>query len=219
MNAFRAMGCGRVAGTLLVGIGVLLWLPTAKADDWQVCIAAQPDTALAACSAVIAQHERGDAELSRAYVILGEWHRLRNRNDEALSDFDQALKLDPKSYNATAGRGATLGQKGQGEEALAHFERAIVLDPQNPYGYILRGQWRQRRNQFADAMADFDRAISLRSDVAIHGCGGAACSIRWATSIGQCRTSTARSRSIRASPRHSTNAATFIAKRASLIVL
>ena len=130
MNAPQSIGCrGITAVSTLAAaaIAVLSALPTAKADDWQLCIANQPDQVLAACSAVIDQRGRDDVELSRAYVIRGEWYRLRNRNDEALTDFDEALKLDPKSYNAIAGRGVVLGQKGQIQDALAHYERAIAL--------------------------------------------------------------------------------------------
>src|ERR1700682_2927246 len=157
MSAFRSImrcRCIAVVSTLTAAaVGLLFALPTAKADDWQLCIANQPDQVLADCSAVINQRGRDGVEISRAYVIRGEWYRVRNRNDEALADFDQAEKLDPKSYNAIAGRGATLGQKGQLQDALAHYERAIALDPQNPYGYLLRGFLRQRQNQLAEAMA------------------------------------------------------------------
>jgi hypothetical protein len=53
-------------------------------------MAHQPDQVLGACSAVIDQGGRPDAELSRAYAIRGEWYRVRNRNDEGLADFQQA---------------------------------------------------------------------------------------------------------------------------------
>jgi tetratricopeptide (TPR) repeat protein len=221
MNAFRRINGGR-RGTIVTtlgaaAIGVLTGLPAAEADDWQLRTSNQPDQVFAACSAVIDEHARTDVELSRAYAIRGDWYRLRNRNDDALADFDQAEKLDPKSYFAIAGRGATLGQKGQVQEAIAHYERAIALDPQNPYGYLLRGFARQRQNQLTEAMADYDHAISLRGDVAVYY-------VRRGTLFNQmgdlerpCRTSSARSRSIRASLTHSSSAAAFIEKRATLI--
>src|ERR1700685_4121501 len=68
----------------------------ANADDWQNCISNLPDRVLAGCSAVIEQGTRGSHELSRARVIRGEWYRIRKQNDEALADFDGALKLDPQ---------------------------------------------------------------------------------------------------------------------------
>jgi hypothetical protein len=100
MKAFcRGMNYRRMAvvGTLAVAAFALpSAVRTARADDWQQCMAHQPDQLLAACSAVIDQGGRPDAELSRAHAIRGEWYRVRNRNDEALADYQQAEKLDPK---------------------------------------------------------------------------------------------------------------------------
>jgi len=116
MMNYRRMA---VVGTLAVAAFALpSAVRTARADDWQQCMAHQPDQLLAACSAVIDQGGRPDAELSRAHAIRGEWYRVRNRNDEALADYQQAEKLDPKSYSAIAGLGATLMQKGQAADAL-----------------------------------------------------------------------------------------------------
>jgi tetratricopeptide (TPR) repeat protein len=202
MSAFRWVNCRRTAVVAVLAAAALAMpstLRTALADDWQQCLAHQPDELLAACSAVIDQggtveslrmtvaiggeipdptdeqavHRRkgensADAELARAHAIRGEWYRVRNRNDEAMADFKEAEKLDPKSYAAITGLGATLAQKGQFADALADDERAIALNPQLPYGYLLRALLRQRQNQFSEAMADFDHAISLRGDVPIY---------------------------------------------------
>jgi tetratricopeptide (TPR) repeat protein len=171
MNVVRRMMRGRcitVVSTLAAAtIGLLFAVTTAEADDWQLCVANQPDQVPIACTAVINQGGRSDIEIARAYAIRGEWFRVRKRNDEALADFDHAEKLDPNSYMAIAGHGATLAQMGQLQEALTQYERAIALNPQLPAAYLMRGELRQRQNQLADAMADFDHAISLRGDVAI----------------------------------------------------
>lgn len=171
MNAFREVNYRRMAVVGTLAAAALALPPavsTAYADDWQQCVTRQPDQVLAACSAVIDQGGRDGVELSRAYAIRGEWHRMRRQNDEALADFHEAEKLDPKSYAAIAGLGATLEQKGQLADALANEERAIALNPQNPYGYLVRGVVHQRQNQLTEAMADFDHAISLRGDVPIY---------------------------------------------------
>ncbi len=171
MNVVRRITKSRRIGLIgsfgVVMIGLLCAATTAQADDWQLCISNQPDQVPIACTAVINQGGRGDAEIARAYAIRGEWFRARKRNDEALADFNHAEKLDPNSYVAIAGHGATLAQMGQLQEAAAQYERAIALNPQLPAAYLLRGELRQRQNQLADAMADFDHAIDLRADVAI----------------------------------------------------
>src|SRR6476646_7696622 len=162
MSAFRQMNYWRPAVVGIVAAAALAMpsgLSTAQTDDWQQCIAHQPDQVLAACSAVIDQGGRADAELARAHAIRGDWYRVRNRNDEAIADFQTAEQLDPKSYAAITGIGATLAQKGQLAEALADYERAITRNAQLPYAYLLRGLLRKSQNQLPAAMADFDETI------------------------------------------------------------
>jgi tetratricopeptide (TPR) repeat protein len=114
-------------------LGTLAAAGVARADDWQICNTNQPpDQVLSACSTVIEQRARNDGDLSRAYLVRGEWYRVRGRTDEALADFEQAEKLDPKSYNAIGSHGLALVQKGQFQEALADYERAITSNPRNP---------------------------------------------------------------------------------------
>ena len=171
MNPLRRIATSRpitISAISIAAISFLLAATAAKADDWQACISNQPDAVLSACSAVIDQAGRADADIARAYATRGEWFRVRRRNEEAQADFEQAEKLDQNSYVAIAGLAATLAQKGHAPEALAEIERAIALNPQNAYGYFVRGGLRQQQSQLTDAMADYDHAITLRGDVAIY---------------------------------------------------
>jgi Tfp pilus assembly protein PilF len=97
----------------------------ASADDWADCLANVSDKLIAGCSAVIEQRTRSPADLVRAYTRRAEWYRGRNMLDKALADLDQAVTLDPKSFNAVAGRGVVYRLKSQLDQAQADFERAI----------------------------------------------------------------------------------------------
>jgi tetratricopeptide (TPR) repeat protein len=178
MSACRSVQCGwlslrrrtclqgRWAPSSIAVIFGLLSAFSAKAlaDDWQDCTSNTQERVLAGCSSVIDQKSRTGSDLSLAHVIRGDWYRARSRSDEALADYERAEQLDPQSYRAIAGRGATLHQKGQLDEALVYYERAIERDPQNSFGYFMRGQIRQQRRQFSEALTDFDHAINLRND-------------------------------------------------------
>jgi len=48
---------------------------------------------------------------------------------EAIADYDKAIALDPKSWQAYSGRGITKAGLGQDDQALIDFDRAIGLDP------------------------------------------------------------------------------------------
>ena len=50
--------------------------------------------------------------------------------DKALSEYDEAIRLDPKNGMAYCGRGAASTGKGEFDKAIASFDEAIRLDPQ-----------------------------------------------------------------------------------------
>ena len=50
--------------------------------------------------------------------------------DKALSEYDEAIRLDPKNGMAFSGRGAASTEKGEFAMAIAFFDEAIRLDPQ-----------------------------------------------------------------------------------------
>jgi tetratricopeptide (TPR) repeat protein len=50
--------------------------------------------------------------------------------DKALSEYDEAIRLDPKNGMAYSGRGAASTEKGEFDKAIASFDEAIRLDPQ-----------------------------------------------------------------------------------------
>ena len=50
--------------------------------------------------------------------------------DKALSEYDEAIRLDPKNGMAYCGRGAASTEKGEFDQAIASFDEAIRLDPQ-----------------------------------------------------------------------------------------
>ena len=49
--------------------------------------------------------------------------------DKALSEYDEAIRLDPKNGMAYCCRGAALTGKGEFDKAIASFDEAIRLDP------------------------------------------------------------------------------------------
>ena len=49
--------------------------------------------------------------------------------DKALSEYDEAIRLDPKNGMAYCGRGAASTGKGEFDKAIASFDEAIRLDP------------------------------------------------------------------------------------------
>lgn len=98
--------------------------------------------ALKDCDRVLAGTPRdfGDA-LTWADVrcLRGRIHRDNGDGARALSDFSEALRLNPKHARALIERGRIHGEKGDFKKAVADFSEHIRYYPNHPAGYEMRG--------------------------------------------------------------------------------
>jgi tetratricopeptide (TPR) repeat protein len=62
------------------------------------------------------------------------------RYDEALTDFNQIIELNPKDQWAIASRGETYRLMGRYDEALTDFNQAIALWPETDWIVAERGE-------------------------------------------------------------------------------
>lgn len=68
--------------------------------------------------------------LSSAYTGRGELHLAENKYDQAIADFDSAVKNDPRfSHNAHYLRGLARLKKGERQLAIEDFKKALELNP------------------------------------------------------------------------------------------
>ena len=90
-------------------------------------------------------------------TILAE----KKQYDEAISNFDKAIELDPDNSVIYVKRGDAYDEKKQPEQALADFNRAIDLDPKNSMAYRGRGLVHHTKKRLDEALADYNKAIEL----------------------------------------------------------
>jgi tetratricopeptide (TPR) repeat protein len=70
-----------------------------------------------------------------AYNLRG-WTSFENREyDNALKDYDAALRLDPQDVVAYINRGGAWQRKGEYDNALRDYNAAMRLDPRETMGY------------------------------------------------------------------------------------
>ncbi len=81
--------------------------------------------------------------------------------DNALADFDQAIKLNSRYVYAYVGRANAEWDKGNLDGALADLDRAIALDSKDVHIYDNRGTVKRLKGDWDGALADFDKAIGL----------------------------------------------------------
>ncbi|MBM4293785.1 MAG: tetratricopeptide repeat protein [Deltaproteobacteria bacterium] len=81
--------------------------------------------------------------------------------DQAIQEFDMALKLKPNDAAIITYRGVAKYAKGQNDAALQDFEQAIKLDPKHGKAYYQRGMIYEKKENYEKAVADIKQAKSL----------------------------------------------------------
>jgi tetratricopeptide (TPR) repeat protein len=102
---------------------------------------------------------------SEGWYYLGRTKYNENRFAEAISAFQQCLKLDPQNVKAEDNLGLSLAGLGRDEEAAAAYNQAIAWQAQspakNPGPYIDMGSLLIDENRPGDAVAFLLRAIEI----------------------------------------------------------
>jgi tetratricopeptide (TPR) repeat protein len=81
--------------------------------------------------------------------------------EEAIKDFDEAIRLNPNEYFIYCHRGQAKVLLKQYDEAIKDYNEAIRLSPNHHKLYIQRGSSKALLKQYDEAIKDFDKAIQL----------------------------------------------------------
>ena len=134
----------------------------AKSDPWAKCRGADLDARITACSEIIASESReGRPHKPLAYINRASAFRAKGAVDRALSDLDEALRLDRKSTAAHSERASILQAKGDWGGAIADYDAAIASEPKSMAALCGRAEAYGAKGDADRAIADFDRALQL----------------------------------------------------------
>jgi len=73
--------------------------------------------------------EKYDAERTDIYNLLGFCHFMLKEHEEAITAFNQVIRLDPSSAIDYANIGSNYRELGQTPKAIEYYEAALALDP------------------------------------------------------------------------------------------
>ncbi|MFH0732310.1 MAG: tetratricopeptide repeat protein, partial [Candidatus Omnitrophota bacterium] len=76
---------------------------------------------------------------ARPFNNRGNAYENKGNIDQALSDYNIAIEIDPKYPKAYNNRGNAYSRKGNFDQALSDYNKAIEIDPKRPKAYNNRG--------------------------------------------------------------------------------
>ncbi|WP_395396868.1 tetratricopeptide repeat protein [Novosphingobium sp. BL-8A] len=131
------------------------------AGDWNACTIHDPRQSLAACRSQINPAASGSKGQSDAYLADGLTQAWQGDAQIAMTAFDRAIALSPKSAMAWLNRALAHADAGDTNEALTDVATAARLAPNSArihyaYGRLLHASGNERR-----ARAEFERAAQI----------------------------------------------------------
>jgi len=108
--------------------------------------------------------EKGQGDLSVAFMNRGLAFIGEGRPDKALEDYDKAISIDPYDFKLFSNRGELFMKLGQLDKAALDLDKAMALNPGHPrayMNYLNLGIGYGRSGKQDKAMEFFDKAIAL----------------------------------------------------------
>lgn len=158
---------GAMLTAAVLAIAVLTPQPT-RADfnaDEKLCFGTGSSTdfavRVAACTRQIKSGRWQGRNLAITYLNRGNLYKANGAYDQAIADYDEAIRLDPKSVKAYNNRGLAWMMKGAFDRAIADLNQAIRFDPKYEDAFVNRGGVYYRKGNYANAVADYAEAVEL----------------------------------------------------------
>lgn len=135
--------------------------PKASSKDMAACAQTKDhDATIAGCAVVIDDAKQKPKGRAAAYFNRGNALLAKGDVDQAIADYDEAIKLDPKNASAYNNRGSVRSEKGDAEGALEDFNTAIKNNARYASAYFNRGNVYAAQGD-ARALKDYDAALKF----------------------------------------------------------
>jgi tetratricopeptide (TPR) repeat protein len=135
------------------------WAKAQSMDQqWAWCRGRDPEKLIRACSAIIHAGRESPENLARAFFDRGRALSDEAHYEQAIQDFDRAIKLDPNYPDAFNSRALAYAGLGDHDRTIADFDEAIRLDPNYAIAIFNRGLALQTMGRADEAARDFARA-------------------------------------------------------------
>jgi len=100
------------------------------------------------------------------HLALGDAYRGQQQPERALTEFQEALRLDPSCFQANEAIGKILIGQGKPAEALGYFQKAMQLRPPSAPDHCRVGLALVELSRLAEAKKEFAEAMRMDPDYA-----------------------------------------------------
>ncbi len=106
------------------------------------------------------------AQSAQSYYSAAVIKMVNKKYNEALSDFNKAIKINKKFADAYFNRGIVYEKKGEYNKAIADYTKVISLKPNMYQAYNNRGLLYFGISDYKRAISDFTASIRIKNDFA-----------------------------------------------------
>lgn len=108
-----------------------------------------------------------DYTSAEVFTALGNLYRVSGETDEALIEFEQALVVAPKYYDAIYGVAQTHEARGDLARAETWFRKLTSVEPGYWHSYNALGHFLYAQSRYGEAVENFQRVATLDPDNSI----------------------------------------------------
>jgi tetratricopeptide (TPR) repeat protein len=137
-------------------------------QDHNDCNKARGDVAIEGCTRIINDRDESARNRAVAFDNRGEAYFWNRNPDRAISDFNEAIRLDPNYAQAFNRRAIVHNFKKDHDRAITDYTEAIRLNPKYHAAFNNRGIAHFAKKDNDRAIADYTEAIRLDPNSALY---------------------------------------------------